>query len=255
MNKLKPIIKNKFGEKLDTWVEVPDGEIKANVIMVHGFGTSKHETAGYFNDLAAALVANNFRVIRFDLSGYGNSEGREEDACYSKHLHDVLVVTDYVKANFSEPLYFLSQSMGTWITALAMPKDVEKSVFTGIPNSNTQIVLDRFVERFGSRPGAKLDMEGISLLPRSTGKVQKLGKCFWDDIKALNPINAVKNYAKTTNLLIIHWDNDEIIGKDFLAEYDQLDGVKSLWMPGNHSVSNPSDRANFIKVLLDFFNN
>lgn len=44
MNKITPIIKNSFNEKLDTWVESPDNQALATIIMVHGFGTSKHET-------------------------------------------------------------------------------------------------------------------------------------------------------------------------------------------------------------------
>jgi len=94
MKKYEPIIKNNIGEKLDTWVEESIGNVKATIVMVHGFGTSKHETARYFDDISQALTGDNFRVVRFDLSGYGNSEGREEDACYSKHILDLKSVLD-----------------------------------------------------------------------------------------------------------------------------------------------------------------
>lgn len=255
MLKLEPIIRNKFGEKLDTWVESGEGEIKANVIMVHGFGTSKHETAGYFDDISSVLVNDNFRVIRFDFSGYGNSDGKQEEVCYSKQVLDLQTIHNYVNYTFSEPIYMFSQSMGTWVTALYSPYNIIKTIFTGIPNSNTQVVIDRVTERFGTRAGAKLNMEGVSLLPRSTGKVQKIGSYFWDDIRKLDPINVVKNYSEKTNLLLVHWENDEIIGKDYLAEYDSIPTLKSMWLPGDHSLTNPRDRQNFIKILLNYYNN
>lgn len=253
MKKIEPIINNKFGEKLDTWVENPDGLVKANIIMVHGFGTNKHETAKYFDDISSALVDSNFRVIRFDLSGYGNSEGKQEEACYSKHTGDLSCIIDYVKTEFAEPVYIFAQSMGCFVTALTAPAGISKTLMTGIPNSDPQIIIDRVSERFGTRPGATLDYESISLLPRSTGKIQKIGPNFWRDIRDLKPIEAIEKYSKSTNLLIIHWNNDEILGTDRLEEYDKLPTVTAKWLSGDHSVTKKEDRDNLIKVMLDFF--
>ncbi len=253
MKKLEPVVINKFGEKLDTWVEVPDGQVEASVVMVHGFGTSKHETAHYFDDISMALVSNNFRVIRFDLSGYGNSEGKQEDACYSKHIGDLSCIIDYVKSQYSEPINIFAQSMGCFVTSLTNPAGITKTLMTGIPNSNPQVIIDRVSERFGARPGAILSYEGISLLPRSTGAVQKIGSNFWKDIRNLKPVSAVEKFSNNTNLLIIHWENDEILGTDYLDEYDKLPHVNAMWLPGDHSVTKKEDRDNLIKVMLDFF--
>lgn len=255
MKKITPVIRNKQGERLDTWVEEPNANPKASVVMVHGFGTDKNETAGYFFDLSAALVEDGFRVIRFDLSGYGKSEGNQENGCYTKHSQDVDVIIDWVKAEYSGKIYIFAQSMGCWVTALASPDGIAKTIMTGIPNANTDIVIKRVADRFGSRPGAKLNFDGLSLLPRSTGKIQKIGAKFWDDLKNFNPVESIKGFAKKSQLLIVHWNEDEIIGLDYLAEYDSLKGVKALYLPGNHSVSNPGDRKSFINVMLDYYNN
>lgn len=253
MHKTEPEIRNKFGEKLDTWVETPEGKVSANVIMVHGFGTDKGETAGYFDDVSKALVGDSFRVIRFDFSGYGKSEGSQAEACYSKHIHDLSEVIDFVKNSFQEPVHIFAQSMGCFVTALLSPKGINKTIMTGIPNSDPNFLIKRFVERFGSRPGAKLDMDGVSLLPRSTGKIQQIGSQFWQDIRALNPAEIVKSYSEKTELLIIHWQQDEIIGSDYLKEYDLLPTLKFMYLPGNHSVTNLDDRKNFLKIMLTFF--
>lgn len=254
MKKTEPIIRNKLGEKLDTWVETPDEKVKANVIMVHGFGTNKGETAGYFDDISKALVGDNFRVIRFDFSGYGKSEGKQEDVCYAKQVQDLKSIHEYVENNFKEDIYLFSQSMGTWVTALYSPSGIKKTIFTGIPNSNIKNQFDRFTDRFSKRPGAVLDFEGISLLPRSTGEIQKIGPSFWKGIRTLNPIREVEEFSKKTDLMIFHWLNDDIIGKDNLEGYDEIKTVKSRWMPGDHSLTNLLDRRAFIKVMLKFYN-
>lgn len=125
---------------------------------------------------------------------------------------------------------------------------------TGTPNTNTDVVITRVKERFGSRPGAVLDIHGVSLLPRSTGKIQKIGSQFWIDIKNLQPVKIISDYSKKTKLMIVHWERDEIIGKDYLDEYDQIPTLTSVWLPGDHSVTNKDDRQNFIKKMLEFYN-
>lgn len=254
IKKITPLIKNDLNEALDTWVEWEESEpTKASVVMVHGFGTDKHETAGYFDDVASALVLNHFRVVRFDFSGYGASEGLQRDACYSKHIEDLNAVISYTSKTFSDPIYIFAQSMGCFVTALTSPTNIVKTVMTGIPNADPKIIIDRVISRFGSRPGAILNMEGISYLPRSTGKTQEIGPQFWVDISRIKPIETVRNYARQTELLVVSWNNDEIIGKETMDLYDTVKELKHLWLNGNHSVNNPIDRQHFIKVMLDYY--
>lgn len=256
MIKLQPIIKNQKNEKIDTWVEWDDEkQPKANVVMVHGFGTDKHETAGYFDDISSALVENNYRVIRFDFTGYGLSEGEQRDACYTKHIGDLRAVLEHTTNQYPEDCYIFAQSMGCFVTAMASPDGIKKTLMTGIPNADTSLIINRVVERFGTRPGAKLDLSGVSLLPRSTGKIQEIGTQFWSDIKSLKPVKVVQEFAKKTQLLIVSWKSDEIIGKETIEMYDQISELTHIYLPGDHSVTNPEDRQNFINKMLEFYNN
>lgn len=253
MKTIKPDIFNALNERLDTWVEKQGGSIRATIVMVHGFGTDKHETAHYFDDVSTTMIDKNFRVVRFDFSGYGRSEGRQIDASYSKHVGDLNAVLDYARI-YSDPIYIFAQSMGCFVVALASPSDIAKTIMTGIPNHSPEYLIKRFISRFQSRQGAKMDLNSISLLPRSTGEVQKIGPQFWRDIESLKPLEIVQSYASKTNLMIVHWNQDEIIGTDFVKEYDKLPGVHSLWLNGNHSVTNPDDRQQFAHHMLDFLN-
>ncbi len=254
MNNLSPIILNSNNEKIDTLIEWDDSKtINANVIMVHGLGTDKNETANYFVDVSQALVADSYRVIRFDLTGYGASEGLQRDACYSKHVGDLFAVHTYTKKQYSEPIYIFAQSMGCFVTALANIDGIKKTIMTGLPNADTDLIIERVSARFGSRPGAVLNYDGISLLPRSTGKVQEIGPQFWEDIRKLNPVKTVGEFAKKTKLLAVSWEQDEILGTDSLDQYDAIPELEHVWLPGDHSVKKVNDRQNFIKKMFEFY--
>lgn len=254
MSKQMIKITNPTNEKNDTWIESNgDQKVLATVILVHGFGTDKHETAGYFDDITHALVSNSYRVIRFDFTGYGLSEGVQREACYAKQVGDLQAVIQYAKSSFTEDFYLLAHSMGCFITAMTSPEGIKKTIMTGIPNADTSLIIARVSERFGSRPGAKLDLSGISLLPRSTGKIQEIGPKFWSDIKNFDPVKAVRSYAKKTQLLLVSWESDEIIGTATLEQYDAISGVTHLYLPGDHSLTQADDRQNFINRMLEYY--
>ncbi len=255
MNDLHPNILNSNNEKIDTLVEWDESKkgIRSNVIMVHGLGTDKNETANYFVDVSHALVSDGYRVIRFDLTGYGASEGKQRDACYTKHVGDLKAIFDYVQKTYGEPIYIFAQSMGCFVTALANIDGIKKTIMTGLPNADTDLIIERVSARFGSRPGAVLNYDGISLLPRSTGKVQEIGPQFWVDIRKLNPVKTVGEFAKKTKLLVVSWEQDEILGTNSLDQYDTIPELEHIWLPGDHAVKNANDRQNFINKMLAFY--
>lgn len=113
-------INNLTGEKLDVLIE-GNLQAKTTVIFVHGFAVDKHETAVYFDDLVI-VFGNNYRIIRFDFSGCGESEGNLEEKDYEKWADDLKIVVDYVKKTYKGSLYIFAQSMGCFVIALANPK-------------------------------------------------------------------------------------------------------------------------------------
>lgn len=248
LDKIK--IPNNQNELLDLWIEGNE-EAKKTVIFVHGFGVDKHETAGYFDDLTQAL--SDFRVIRFDFSGCGESEGRLEEKDYQKWSEDLETVIDYVKNNYKGNYYILAQSMGCFVTSLSNPSGIGKTIFTGIPNSNTKFIIERITRRFVSRKGAKVNYEGISVFPRSSGQIQKLGPSFWRVLKNFNPYEIIKEFSPKTKLLIIHPKQDDIVGSEYLEEYLTLPGVKIKWLNGDHSFTKKKDREKLISEIRKFF--
>ena len=250
MNTL-PMIINSHNEKLDTLIEGSE-KSEITIVMVHGLGTDKHETAGQFDDLAQAFIKK-YRIVRFDFSGFGKSEGKTENFDYHKHASDLNFILSYVRQNFNGKIYIIAQSMGTFITSLLNPEDIDKTVFINIPNSNTSYIIDRLVARFASRPGSYIDLQGISLISRSSGSMQKFGPQFWKTLTEFNPVSSVTEFAKNTNLLIIHARQDDAVGNKFQEEYDAIPNIKTEWIDGDHSFKKPKDRSVLIERIKRFF--
>lgn len=244
-------IKNSNNELLDVFVE-GNNKSKVTIIFVHGFAVDKHETAQYFDDLSSSLGLD-YRIVRFDFSGCGKSEGRLEDKNYNEWSKDLSVIIKYVKKEYDKDIYILSQSMGCFITSIISPKGIKKTVFTGIPNNNTQFIINRISERFSSRSGAKINHGGISIFPRSSGKIQKIGQTFWQVLKEFNPLDKVKEFSKKTKLLIIHPKQDDIVGTEYLNDYSTVPGITIKWLDGDHSFTKLKDRKKLIEEVRSFF--
>lgn len=243
-------IKNNKEEKLDVLIEGNE-DSEVTIVFVHGFGVDKHETAGFFDDIADALK-DKFRVVRFDFSGCGKSEGKSEDMDYKKQAKDLDTVLEYVKKEYQEKICILAQSMGTFVTALLSPNGIKKTIFIGIPNNNTDYMIKRLVDRFTSRTGGKFDEKGISLMPRSTGIIQKIGPSFWSVLRSFKPAEAVEKYSKKTNLIIFKPKQDEVVGDKFMDNYKKIKTLKYIELDGDHSWKNKLLRKLLIKRILSF---
>lgn len=246
-----PDISNIYGERLDAIVEGDENSLET-IIFVHGFATDKHETARYFDDLAF-ILGRNFRIVRFDFSGCGKSDGKLEDKDYEKWSKDLKTIINFVKEKYPGDIYILAQSMGCFITSTLNPSGIKKTVFTGLPNANTDYIIERLIERFGSKTGAKIDFENISIFPRSSGVNQKIGPTFWKVLRLLKPAEAVAKFSMSTSLLIVHPKQDEIVGQLYLAQYEKIPGVTVMRLNGDHSFKNQEDRNVLISELVKFF--
>lgn len=115
---------NSRGEKIDALVEGTNNGI--TIVMAHGFGTQKDEYAGFFTDISKSLSPL-ARVVRFDFSGYGKSEGREEDSDLNKMADDLASVLAWVRSEFGGRIMIIAHSLGTLVTRVLSPDGIEKS--------------------------------------------------------------------------------------------------------------------------------
>jgi putative redox protein len=64
---------NHYGEKLAGTFHLPTEDSRRGIILGHCFTCSRHTRI--LRDVSLALVEEGFKVLRFDFSGNGQSEG------------------------------------------------------------------------------------------------------------------------------------------------------------------------------------
>jgi len=239
-----------FDYRLSVWVE-GDETADHTVVLVHGFGTNKHETAGYFDDLVAAL-SQIYRMVRFDFAGLGDSEGTLSTMTYERQAEELRVVLQWVRQQFPGQISIVAQSMGCFITALCNPEGISRTVFTGIPNIHTDRIVDRIARRFAKKPESVVDIQGVSRILRSSGEIQTIQPDFWQSIIRFKPLETVEIYAAKTKLLIIHPNQDDVVGTDDLDGYAGLTGTTVKHMDGDHSYTKIEDRENVIREIEEW---
>ena len=250
MNKQFLKIKNFQGEKLDVLIE-GNSDSRKTVVFVHGFGTNKNGGENLFVDISQVLQ-NDFRIVRFDFSGYGKSEGKSESVDYIKQGEDLITIIKYIRENFEGEIYLIAHSMGTLVTALLCPKGIKKAVFTGIPEEDPLKTLDTIKNRIQAKEKGVFDERGISFYSRSSGEVQKIGCSFWEVLRSIEPVKMFESFSKKTELILFKPQQDEVVGNEFFENCRKSEVLNWVELPGDHNFSTKGDRKELIKRIKEF---
>jgi hypothetical protein len=240
-------ITNSHGERLDAEVGGVDGPTA--IIFVHGFGSNKNEGENLFVDIAEKLnkIA---KTVRFDFSGYGSSEGKQEEVSLPKMAADLRSVLIWADQNIFGRKIIIAHSLGTLVTSYTCPEGIERSIFTGLPRADTQETVNNIQRRITSRPDGVLNPSGISIYPRTSGTVQKIGPDFWASIAEANILELMKKYALKTELTIIKPIHDEVTGPpEITGAYRSIPGARYLEISGTHNFARKWDRNRLIKII------
>ena len=247
---MKTKIKNIFGEDLDVLIEGNEGS-KDIVIFVHGFGTDKDEQFASFLDFAEFLK-DQYLLIRFDLSGYGKSEGKDSEYQLQKAAGDVDSIIRYARKNYpNKNLNIIAHSLGTFVVLLLSPQNIRKTVLTAIVNSDTKFVSSELEKRILLK-GGKVDKNGITIYPRTRGGIQRIGKDFWKTLENLNPLERVEELGNKTDLIIYKPKQDEVLANKYFDEYKRIKNVRYVEMGGDHNFKNPTQRKNLFVHIRKF---
>ncbi len=233
------------GHKLAGRLETPssDQPIRAYGIFVHCFTCSKDYKAVYH--ICKLLAAQGIAMLRFDLTGLGESGGTFEDSNFHTNVEDVLAASGYLKTHYESPKLFIGLSLGgaAAIHAACKYPDIESVVTIATP-SNLMDLGGRF-EPIRS----KIAAEGIAEVD-IRGRKFKLKDHFFEALETTRMDDPFKDFGKP--LLIIHSSSDEIVDICHAEELFALaERPKSLIMLEgvDHLISNDSD-ANYVASLI-----
>lgn len=193
------------------------------IVFSHGFGVRK-DSRGMFTDIAEAL--DGFECDLFDynelLEG-GDTRVlplSEQTKILNKHI-----------AAAEEGSTLICHSQGCIVASSADTSRVGKIILLAPP---TEVSMERFMGKFGSRKGVTQDEAGTLAIPRSDGSTTYIGD---DYLKELDTINALEGYQRLANehdVTIIRATADNILGE---TTFDSLQNVKVIDIKADHDFS------------------
>ncbi len=98
------------------------GKSKAYGVFAHCFTCSKDLKA--IRNIDSSLAEQGIAVVRFDMTGIGESEGNFEDTNFTAMLQDFAAVSEFVTVNYEAPKLAIGHSLGGSVvlkSALSMP--------------------------------------------------------------------------------------------------------------------------------------
>jgi dienelactone hydrolase len=242
-------IPNRYGEKLDTVLRIPQktGTFPA-VLFVGGLGADLHEDFNSFDEISMRLVESVFATVQFTFAGLGKSEGKYEDMTFerqAKQIEDMLLWMNKQHHINPHRIGIIAQSCGAPSTLLAKTKDIQSIIFICGAFHAYENLQRMFVKRNAFNP------TGISRYPRSNGSVTILNKGFWDCMISMDEDVLIKE--KQMPVFLIGGEHDTyIMKKDIEQAFAQFPNPKKklkIYEGGNHGMDDVTK-----KVRNEFLN-
>jgi len=245
-------IRNSKNEMLEVVVSYPNEKDPEGVIIfVHGFGSNLHENFHLFDDMVKVLHKD-YRCIQFSFSGYGGSEGNQEDVTLEKMKDDLKAIIRYATIG-DRPYSVIAHSLGALVASKTIdPYKCKRILLTSPSQINPMETLSGIQKRIIAS-GGDLNESGISTYPRTSGEVQKIGPLFWEKFRTWNfarRLRLIKRQLRDSLKVIIPKD-DEVVKQDGLSFF-KYEKINHVVLDGDHNFSKSKDRALLILVVKFF---
>ena len=256
MIKTKTIL-NDNKEKIFIETYVPK-TIKSTIVFCHGItGCRKGRTMAddYFQRLAKILMDKNYKVVLFDYSGHGESEGKSEDVVLSKSVSELAKVIQSEKVDVGN-VNFLVFSYGTTVLCrfLEQNKNIKPKhiamISPGLDPLGSGFLDENNI--FGkdiakAYYSGEMKKNGFAVVGV---KGFKLGFNFIEELKNFKPDYLTKVGSK---LLCLSGTNDVIINTKFNHDFCKKHKIKNVDLVASHSLFEDIDTA--FELIVDFFEN
>nr|VFJ48753.1 MAG: putative redox protein [Candidatus Kentron sp. DK] len=194
---------NRKGEPLAGLLEQPAGKTRAFALFAHCFTCPRDILAA--TRISHALATRGFGVLRFDFTGFGDSEGDLAEITFSQHIRDIVSAADYLRENFAAPALLVGHSLGGTAVLSAAREIPEAAAVAAIAApANTESIARLFEEGF---PGADAEVMRLAALAK-----QRIGdgRRFLADISGDRIREDIRALGKA--LLMLHSPLDTVVG-------------------------------------------
>ena len=244
MKKIKVNFKNRRGLILRGYLDLPDRGLTTSYgIFSHCFTCNKQYKV--ILKVNEELTKRGFAVLRFDLTGLGESEGKFSDTNFSTYVEDTIDGANFLKENFDSPSFLIGHSLGG-VSSIKASKYIDsvKAISTiGSPYGLKN--LDKLFAKYKD----ELYLKGEAIVDVG-GRKFKIKKEFLIDSKKHDLTKDIKELSKP--ILIFHAPNDDIVdisqGEEFFNNCHQPKSFVSL-NNADHLVTNNED-SKYIGTVL-----
>lgn len=248
-------ILNKENEKIFIETYTPSN-IKSTIVFCHRItGCRKGRTLNddYFQKLAIKLMNENYKVVLFDFSGHGNSEGNDYDVTLSKSTRELAKVIGQENINLDN-INFLAFSYGATVLSNYISKN------NIIPNhvvlySPCLYPLESCFLNSKSIFGKDIVKANQDSSLKEKGYAIVGAKNFRFSGKMLNECQEFNSdYLKgiSNKILCLSGTQDVILDTTYNDEFCQKNNITNIYLNASHSLYEEIETA--FKYTIDFFN-
>jgi putative redox protein len=239
---------NLSGEKLAGTFHVPLENSRHGIILGHCFTCSRHTRI--LRDVSLALVDEGFKVLRFDFSGNGQSEGNFSDSLYSKQVEDIKTAASFISAQGVSWIGVAGHSMGAVVALLAASQMDEIKAICTLAAKASALQSFHF-----------LNQDQIQALQRtgrvnfvSRGRTLELTEAFFADAAKYDLTTILPSLPQP--LLVVHGDKDEIIPVENahrLHQYKRVNCELAIIPEADHMFSQDAHRQEVTQRVAEWF--
>lgn len=211
------------------------------IIYSHGFAVQKDDM-GLFTDIAESMPE--VESILFDYYEVNEAENKILTCSFSSQVKKLNEVVDKVRSSYPEAVVdLISHSQGTIVAAMTKPSGIRKTIMI---SPVFDVDVERSLSRYRLKPGVKIDLDGISEIPSSTGLTKVIPKEYWQERSQIKPFAEYNSFADKTEIIAIEGNQDELLPKVDLGSLDS--GIKVISIDGDHNFNGANRMA--LKELI-----
>jgi putative redox protein len=195
-------------------------------------------------------VDEGFKVLRFDFSGNGQSEGKFSESFYSKQIDEMKTAGSFMSAQKTSWIGLAGHSMGAMVALLAAGEMANVKAVCTLASKASPLDKSHFFNE-----GQRQDLERTGKLHFiSRGRKLELTKDFFEDAAQykLSDIMA----ALGQPLLVVHGDQDETVSVENAYKLHQLkptDTDLAIVLGADHMFSQDEHRQQVTQLVVGWF--
>lgn len=203
------------------------------VIYSHGFGVQKDDN-GLLTDIAEHIPE--VESVLFDYYEVDLEENKIFICPISSQVDKLnQVIEDTRKENPEAIIDLIAHSQGTMVAAMARNKNIRKAILLA---PTFDMGLERTLNRYKSKEGAKIDLEGTSIIPSSTRLTKIIPKDYWQERVKIKTLFEYGELAKNMEVIAIKAKQDQLLPDVDLDDLGKQMTIISL--DGDHGFSPPN---------------